>query len=91
MEKEKLYLQAVIMDKSLGIAAASKQARKLMEKQKMPKVRETEDSYRFKNLPKTYFKPDSFRSKKISDTVTLVFGHLKAEHLPQEWFSKLVV
>lgn len=84
MEKEKLYLQTVVMAKSLGLAEASKRARKMMEKQKTPIPTETEDSYRFKNIPKSYFKKDSFRSKKINDTTTLVFGHLKPEYMPKE-------
>lgn len=81
MEKEPLYLHAVIFDKSVGIGYARKHARKIMEKEKVPKPMESEDSYRFKNIPRSYFKPDSFRSKKINETLTLVFGHLKEERL----------
>ena len=31
-------------------------------------------------IPKGHFKPTSFRSKKLDDHVTLVFGHLKEKY-----------
>lgn len=34
-------------------------------------------SWHFKNLPKERFKQDSFRSKKINNDITIVFGQLK--------------
>ena len=77
MAKEPLYLHAVIFNKSVGIGYARKHARKIMQKVKVPKAYETEESFRFKNIPKSQFVPDSFRSKKIDDNLTLVFGHLK--------------
>jgi ABC-type proline/glycine betaine transport system ATPase subunit len=39
--------------------------------------RETESSYRFRNIPKTKFVKDSFRTKVINPRVSLVYGKLK--------------
>lgn len=82
-KKPKLYLHAVIVDKSAGIAEANKIARKITERKRTPVARETEESYRYKNIPKNFFIPSSFRSKKINETTTLVFGHLKPERRPK--------
>ena len=40
-------------------------------------------SIRFRNYPKTYFNPKSFRSKITNENITLVFGELlpKYKHL----------
>ena len=77
MEPEKMYLHAVIVDKSVGLVDAKKIARKIMEKSRLGMYRVDEESFRFRNIPKNKFKYDSFRSKKINDTTTLVFGHLR--------------
>jgi hypothetical protein len=82
---KKLYVQTVVIDKSVGIAAATKTFNKLMMNRHYKKgYRETEDSFRFKNIDKNKFDPTSYRSKKINDTVTLVFGHLKPEYDEEE-------
>lgn len=80
IDMEKLYLHAVIIDKSIGLVDAKKSARKIMDKA-IGMYRATDESYRFRNIPKKYFKTGSFRAKKINDKVTLVFGHLKKEYL----------
>jgi len=40
-------------------------------------VRETAESWRFRNIPKTEFVPGSFVSKVVSADMTLIFGHLE--------------
>ena len=40
-------------------------------------VRETESSWRFRNIPKTEFVLGSFVSKVVSKDMTLIFGHLE--------------
>ena len=39
-------------------------------------VRETPDSYRVRVIPKTKFDRTTFRSKKVNNDITLVFGFL---------------
>lgn len=73
---KKLYLQAVIIKKPVEFGKALKKAKEIMKRENDVFFRETEDSYRFRNLPKTRFDPKSFRSKKIDETTTLLFGHL---------------
>ena len=73
---DKYYLQTVIVDKNVGITEALKQFHKISQSTKKG-YRETEDSYRFKNIDKNKFDPTTYRSKKISDTISLVFGKLK--------------
>jgi hypothetical protein len=43
--------------------------------------RETSSSYRFRNYPKNYFKKKSFRTKKVNDEMSLIFGDVKNEYL----------
>lgn len=40
-------------------------------------IRETGQSYRVRNIPKTKFKEGSFRTKKINDNISIVMGKLK--------------
>ena len=39
--------------------------------------KETEQSYRFRNIPKTKFNYETFRTKKLENGIALVFGELK--------------
>jgi hypothetical protein len=71
-----LKLHAVIIDKDIPLAKAKKTASSIIKKE-TGFYRKTEDSIRFRNIPKTKFKEDSFKSKKINESVTLVFGKLK--------------
>lgn len=71
-----LYLHAIIVDKSVGLAEAKKIARKTFEK-RVNTFRDQETSYAFRNIPKNKFKPDTFAKKKLNDKVTLVVGELK--------------
>ena len=74
---EKLYLQAVVVDKAVGFEKAKKLSQEIIKNKKRNVVRETSESYRFRNIPKTKFKVGSFVSKKLNEQVTLVFGHLE--------------
>jgi hypothetical protein len=42
-------------------------------------MKETKLSIRMRNIPKTKFEPKSFKSKKINNKITLVYGKLKPE------------
>tara|TARA_R110000868_G_C10567992_1_gene737510 strand:- start:67 stop:288 length:222 start_codon:yes stop_codon:yes gene_type:complete len=68
-----LELHAVIIKKEVGLEKAKKMAEDIIKREK-PFMRETEDSYRFRNIAKTKFKSDTFKTKKINDKVSLVFG-----------------
>ena len=74
---EKLFLQAVIVKKPMEFGDAYKMAQSVIRNKRKSFVRETEESYRFRNIPKTEFKQDSFVTKKINENMSLVFGHLQ--------------
>jgi hypothetical protein len=69
-------IQVAIIKKQVGLEKAKKIAEEILKKDNAF-MRETEDSYRFRNLPKTKFKSDTFRTKKINDKVSLVFAERK--------------
>jgi hypothetical protein len=73
---EKLFLHVVIIPKTVDLDDARKMAQSVIRNKKKNFYRETEESYRFRNIPKTAFKPGSFVSKKVNENMTLVFGHL---------------
>ena len=76
---KKLYLHAVVIDKKLGLYNAKKKAREILQRRQIQGYKESEESYRFGAIPKTMFDPTSFRSKKIDENITIVFGHLKED------------
>lgn len=76
-QKEPMYLHAVVIDKGVGIAEAKKSAQKIMNKKRQGLMLEDEKYFRFRNIPKTYFDKKTFKSHKINESVTLVFGKLK--------------
>ena len=76
---EDLYLHAVVVKKPTNLALARLKAQQFIKNKKKTYYRETEDSYRFRNIPKTYFK--DFKAKKINDEITIVVGHLNAKGL----------
>ena len=74
---KKLYLHAVVIKKTMELNDAMKKVKEITKRTKVPYMRETEDSFRFRNIPKTRFDPTSFRTKKINDQISLIFGHLR--------------
>lgn len=76
---EDLYLHAVIVKKPISVALARLKAQKFIRNKKKTFFRETEDSLRFRNLPKGYFK--DFITKKINDEISIVLGHLNEKGL----------
>ena len=79
MSQPKLYLQAVVVHKRPGLAFedARKMAQSVIQNGRKKFVRETESSWRFRNIPKTEFVLGSFVSKVVSKDMTLIFGHLE--------------
>lgn len=72
---EELLLHAVIVKKPISLGMARKKAQEFIKDPKKRFYRETEDSFRFRNIPKTQLK--DFVSKKINDDITIVLGHAK--------------
>jgi hypothetical protein len=68
-------LHAIIINKSVSLSKAQKYADDILKKPHKF-MRETDDSYRFRNIPKTKFYPSSFRTKVINPYITLIFGQL---------------
>jgi hypothetical protein len=77
--KSKYDIQTVIIHKPMALEKAKKAAQKIIGKDEH---RETESSYRFKNMSKKEFHPDTFKSKVINKDITLVVGkrHHNKEH-----------
>lgn len=74
----KLHLQTVIIKKvpQMTLERAKRMAQKVIQSPKRTFYREKPDTYHFRNIPKTEMVPGSYVSKKINDTMTLVFGTL---------------
>ena len=75
---KKLYLHAVVVKKPIELRDAMEKAKDVMKRkeEKDPFFRETKDSYRFRNIPKTRFDKKSFRTKVVDEKISLIFGHL---------------
>lgn len=69
-------LHAVIIKKPIKLQEAKKIAKDIIKDPNRNFYRETSESYRFRNIPKTKFVKDSFRTKVLSDNISLVFGKL---------------
>lgn len=78
---KKLYLQAVVVNKDLGIVEASRIFNEITQNKHKKNFyyRTTEYSIRFRNIAKTRFDKKSFRTKKVDEDVSLIFGHLLDE------------
>jgi len=70
-------LHAVIFKKPYDLDTAKQEAKNIIKDNKKNFYRETETSYRFRAIPKTKFVKKSFRTKKINDNISMVFGKLE--------------
>lgn len=70
-------LHVVIINKSVPLEKAKKMASDIIKDDNRKFYRETNESWRFRNIPKTKFIDSSFRSKVINDNITLIFGKLR--------------
>jgi hypothetical protein len=75
-EKEKLYLQSVIIKKPIELEEARRIAQGIIRNKKKTVVTEKENSYHFRNLPMTKFKLNSYVTKVVNDKISLIFGKL---------------
>lgn len=72
-----VYLQAVQVKKPISLALARLKAQQYIKNKKKTFVEETEDCFRFRNLPKVYF--SSVGLKPINEEISLLVGHLNAK------------
>jgi hypothetical protein len=68
-------LHAVIINKSVPLEKAKKDARNIMKSKTDKFMRETENSYRFRNLSKQKF--TEFRTQVVNPEISLIWGKLK--------------
>jgi len=71
-----LDLQVVIIKKVIPLDEAIQLSREFIKKP-VHFYRVTKTSYRFRNIPKVRFEPGTFRTKKINNHISLVYGKLK--------------
>ena len=69
-------LHNVIIKKIIPLDEAKKIAKDIIKDDKKSFYRETEKTYRFRNIPKTKFIKKSFKTKKVNDNISLIFGKL---------------
>ncbi len=72
---EPTVVQTVIVSKS--IAKTKEEATRVAKDWKTDSVRETSDSWRFRQRPTEDFVPGSFRTKEVKPGLSIVVGHLK--------------
>jgi len=72
MYKSKYRIQSVVVHKPTSVKKAMHHAQDILKKE-VPH-RETEHSYRFKNMSKKLFDPASFRTKMINSNLSIVIG-----------------
>lgn len=71
------HLHAVIIKKPVKLIKAKQEASEIINNDNRKFYRETNESYRFRNIPKTKFIKSTFRSKPINKNITLVYGKMK--------------
>ena len=69
-----LYLQAVIVRKTIPKALARYKAQQFIQNKNNTFSQETETEYRFRNLPKRWFR--TLETRKINEDIQLVVGNL---------------
>jgi hypothetical protein len=80
MESNNYALHAVIVSKNVPLEKAKEEAHNIIKDKKKKYYRETKQSYRFRNISKQKFKPKTYRTKKINENTSLIFGELKPEY-----------
>lgn len=70
-------LHAVIVKKPISLEELQKIHSEFIKDKNKTFIRETKLSYRLRNIPKSKFKKDTYRTKKINKQISLIFGELK--------------
>ena len=68
-------LHAVIISRNIPLEEAKQIAADFIPPSRHY-YRTTLNSYRFRNIPKTKFDKGTFRSKKLNDNITLIYGNI---------------
>ena len=74
-----MELHAVIIHKPITLEKAREIASEFIKNKNRNFYRETKNSYRFRNLPKSRF--SNFKSKKINKDITLIYGTPKTGNI----------
>lgn len=77
-KNENYALHAVVVKKPVEMKEAQHLANKFIKGVNRHFVRETKGSYRFRNIPKQKF--NKFKTKKINDKLSAIYGELKPEN-----------
>lgn len=75
LPKDNYALHAVIIKKPIELEKAKEEAKQFIKDKEY--FRETSTSYRFRNIPKQKFLKSKYRTKKINDKISLIYGKLK--------------
>jgi hypothetical protein len=70
-------LHTVIIYKNVPLEKAKELAADFIKNDNRKFYRETTESWRFRNIPKTKFIDNSFTSEVINKDITLIFGKLR--------------
>ena len=70
-------IHAVIFKKPYNLQTAKMEARHILKSKKDKFMRETQSSYRFRNIPKQKFISESFRTQKVNPNISIIYGQLK--------------
>lgn len=74
--KPNFALHAVIVHKPYSLEKAQMDAMNIMKSKKPKFMRETTQSYRFRNIPKTKFDRKTFKTQVINPHISLIWGQL---------------
>lgn len=77
MKQDGYELHAVVVKKPTTKQDAFKIGQHFIKNKRRTFIRETAQSYRCRNLPKTQFTTGSFKTKKINNMISLIYGKLK--------------
>lgn len=74
---DKFALHAIVFKKPYNPENVIIDSQPFLHKKGIPFIRETEHSYRVRNIPKTKFDKDTYRTKVINEDISLIYGELK--------------
>ena len=77
LNSDNYALHAIIFKKPNNIQTVIEHSQQFTHKKSIPFIRETNTSFRVRNIPKTKFISKTFRTKKINKEISLIFGELK--------------
>jgi hypothetical protein len=74
-----IYLQSVVVKKPSSLALARFRSQSIIKNKRKTYFEETDDTFRFRNLPKQYF--SDLVTQQINEDISIVVGHLNAKGL----------